>query len=100
MAKAKKNKKTTQSHKRTGSHQKRTPNFMKTYWPYLPMVVGAGIFIVVGVSWKIAHSNLAQNNNGQAAAGISEKALQQKINALEQKQSEVINSKLQNPKGD
>jgi hypothetical protein len=102
MAKAKKNKKISQSHKRIGTHQKRTPKFMKTYWPYLPLMVGAGILVIFSFSWKLAHSDIVRNHTNQANAGISQKALQEKINALEQKQASVnANKSLSpNPKGD
>jgi hypothetical protein len=47
MAKAKKHKKAVTKHKRKGLHQKRTNSFIKTYWPYLPMVgiIGIGLAI-------------------------------------------------------
>ena len=47
MAKAKKHKKAVTHHKRKGLHQKRTNSFMKTYWPYLPIVgiIGIGLAI-------------------------------------------------------
>lgn len=47
MAKASKHKKTPTHHKRKGLHQKRTNSFIKTYWPYLPMIgiIGIGLAI-------------------------------------------------------
>ena len=39
---------TTPHKKRQGMHQKRGPQFMKTYWPYLPMlaIAATGLALV------------------------------------------------------
>jgi uncharacterized protein YkwD len=37
--------------KRQGLHQKRTQRFVKTYWPYIPMVGIVGLSLVVNFIW-------------------------------------------------
>jgi len=63
MAKASKNKKQpiNHRHKRHGLHQKRTDKFLKTYWPYLPMLTIVVIGIAINIGWT--HLNHSQSQN-------------------------------------
>jgi hypothetical protein len=69
--------KTTPYHKRRhGTHQKRSNHFVKTYWPYLPLlfVVGIGIIAntllgnqsgVLGYATNMTHNGLLASTNVQ-----------------------------------
>ena len=70
MAKATKNKKrtTNYNHKRHGLHQKRTNKFVKTYWPYIPLLVIVVIGLAINLIWtryssyQLSHSKSAFSN--------------------------------------
>ncbi len=46
VAKQKRSRVPVSHQKRHGLHQKQTPHFMKTYWPYLPLFLGIGVAVV------------------------------------------------------
>lgn len=76
MALATKKRPTGTSHKkRTGTHHRHSNHYIKTYWPYLPMLMIVAIGIVINVSW---------NNSGKVLgvqSDISAQALLEKTNA-------------------
>jgi hypothetical protein len=59
MAIASKHKKPQSIHhkKRQGLHQRRTNHFMKTYWPYLPMLAIVGVALAINSIWTNSTKN-------------------------------------------
>ncbi len=54
--------------KRTGEHQRRSKNFHKAYWPYLPLVsIAAAVMITLG-AWVIGPAGAVV---GSVTAGIA-----------------------------
>ena len=104
MAKASKHKKTPTQHKRKGLHQKRTNSFMKTYWPYLPMIgiIGIGLAInffiskpnssVLGSHSSIDSSQLLiQANKARESNNAKNLELNSDLNsAAEQKANDIV----------
>ncbi len=100
MAKTKKNKRITNHHKRVGAHQKRTPTFMKTYWPYIPMVISAGILIISGGFWTLSHLNVLDGKTGKTTPAINSLHIQQRINNVNKIKPAIKESTIPQPKGD
>jgi uncharacterized protein YkwD/uncharacterized membrane protein len=78
VATKQKPKQTTHHRKRAGTHQKRSDHFVKTYWPYIPLVaiVGIGMFFnnllanpagVLSYATNTTAVGLLENTNKQRA---------------------------------
>jgi len=44
--------------KRTGQHHRRNHNYVKTYWPYIPMLMTIGVGLVLNSAWPTSHKVL------------------------------------------
>lgn len=82
--------------RRTGTHHKRTPDYNKTYWPYLPLaaLVGLGMLVntlwptlqnILGYATNMSLSGLLQSTNEQRSAeNLASLTLNEKLNAAAQ----------------
>ncbi len=56
-------KQTLQTKRRFGEHHKKGKNYQKIYWPFLPLLIIAGLLVISGVKLMVInHSNLSNNN--------------------------------------
>jgi hypothetical protein len=53
------NKQVQHLRKRTGDHQRRSKNFHKAYWPYLPLFGIAALVMIVLGAWVIGPAGAA-----------------------------------------
>ncbi|HVX23833.1 MAG TPA: CAP domain-containing protein [Candidatus Saccharimonadales bacterium] len=65
MALATRPKPTRHHHKRQGTHHRHSKPYLKTYWPYLPMLMIVGLGIMVNALWS-NHSVLGANRDFSA----------------------------------
>lgn len=95
IATKQKPKKTTHHKRRTGTHQKRSKQFSKTYWPYLPLllIVGIGMIFnqalsqpsILGYATNTTPSTLlADTNSERAAVRAGELSLSDKLSQAAQ----------------
>jgi hypothetical protein len=53
MALATSNKQASKPKKLTGDHQRRSKHFVKTYWPYIPVLSLSAILVIALGAWVI-----------------------------------------------
>jgi hypothetical protein len=60
MALAAKSKRTTKIHdkRRSGRHHKQNDNYLKTYWPYLPLLLIVSLGVTLNSVWGSAHKGV------------------------------------------
>jgi len=69
MSLATRPKRTTAAHKkRSGSHHRKSDSYLKTYWPYIPMLLIVGLGLVVNTIWS--HSNVLGAQSDFSAASL------------------------------
>lgn len=96
VATKRKPKQTVHHKRRTGTHQKRSDHFVKTYWPYIPLllIVGTGLFLnsllaqssgVLSYATNTSPAGLLQStNNERIAKQLGTLALNDKLNQAAQ----------------
>jgi uncharacterized protein YkwD len=68
MALATRPKRTTAAHKkRSGSHHRKSDTYMKTYWPYIPMLLIVGLGLIVNTMWSHGSVLSAQSDFSTAS---------------------------------
>ena len=88
--------------KRNGQHHRHNHSYVKTYWPYLPMLLIVGLGLVLNSAWPVKHSvlgyatdmsvqnllddtNAQRASNGEGALGLNallDQAAQAKANDM------------------
>jgi uncharacterized protein YkwD len=77
MAIATRHKPTTAAHKkRSGSHHRKSDSYLKTYWPYIPMLLIIGFGFVVNGIWS--HSNVLGAQSDFSATSLLDATNQQR----------------------
>lgn len=82
MAIATRHKPNTSAHrKRSGSHHRKNDSYLKTYWPYIPMLLIVGFGFVVNGIWS--HSNVLGAQSDYSATTLLDSTNQQRANDRE-----------------
>lgn len=100
MALATRSKPPAHTRKRQGDHHRHTKHYLKSYWPYLPMLLIVGLGLLVNSAWAGAgdvlgsqtgftsSSLLADTNAARARQGEAALALNEELNAAAQAKAE------------
>lgn len=91
--------------RRSGRHHKQTPDYHKTYWPYIPlaMIVGLGVLVnslwptlqnVLGYATNMSISGLLEATNEQRATGqLASLSINSQLNQAAQAKAEDMASR-------
>ena len=98
MALATKKRPTGTTHrKRTGTHHKHSKSYLKTYWPYVPMLMIVGLGLVVNAVWS--HSAVLGTQSDFSATSLLDDTNQQRLThwesalAIDQQLSDAAQAK-------